>query len=801
MPTLKIELSDYLLKKLRKKKEEDGYGGRSWTDWIRHITKGVIVNPTPSDLISKGTREHLAELWAENFIMNLPEIIDWEGYPENKEEKSIGLLPKFKDRSALVVGAGPSIWKHNHLQVIAESDYGGVLFITDRMLIPCLKAGVTPEKFPDYFVVSVDGNREKILKFFDDPIVDKYADGITALFAATGAPTAVKRFKGRKYFFLGMLDPFHEMDSVTGFMNYMVKLTAVSCLAEGTLIFTNPGIPKPIESIEVGDVVYGIDENMRLVPARVLRVFDNGVKPVYEVRTRRRSIYATEDHLFLVLRKPKTVYWRLTEEGVKIFEERRHELGLTQKELASRVGISEALYIYFKKGRRRLDEKTIRKIAGILGLKNINRYLCDRWVKVKWSNQYFEWVPLSNLREGDIIVTVGELPETRDVPKIPKLTIKGKTIPISEDFMRLLGMFLGDGYARKKGEIAFFITKDSELREKYSTLIERVLGLKTHQKDPRQINIYSAEFVKWLEKVGFKFKALEKEIPEFIFKLPKNLKLAFISGFLDADGSVSKESTVIFESPNKKLIEQLRMLCISIGLRTSNIYTRTKDVSIFNGYRTYHYKNRRLWRFDLSGRNMRELLSPLKEEFIRRLGRKAKLDFSLDALKLGVKIDPKLVLDRVWSIRYIGERHVYDLTVEGIHNYVANGIIVHNCLGNTGSAAIVIAHYLGCKPIILCGMTLGYLPETPLEETAYYQTLKKSGLSEEQILQFFYRGYNPLFDREYVMDAVFKHYRDSLVDAIEQHGIEVVNASEEGSIHGAGIKGMTLKEALRRYKK
>jgi len=351
MPTLKIQLSDYLYKKLLKKKEEDGYGGKSWVDWIRHITKGVIVNPTPSDLISKGTREHLAELWAENFIMNLPEIIDWDRYPECKEEKSIGLLPKFKDRSALVVGAGPSIWKHNHLQVIAESDYGGVLFITDRMLIPCLKAEITPEKFPDYFVVSVDGNREKILKFFDDPIVDKYADGITALFAATGAPTAVKRFKGRKYFFLGMLDPFHEMDSVTGFMNYMVKLTAVSCL------------------------------------------------------------------------------------------------------------------------------------------------------------------------------------------------------------------------------------------------------------------------------------------------------------------------------------------------------------------------------------------------------------------------------------------------------------------GNTGSAAIVIAHYLGCKPIILCGMTLGYLPETPLEETAYYQTLKKSGLSEEQILQFFYRGYNPLFDREYVMDAVFKHYRDSLVDAIEQHGIEVVNATEEGSIHGAGIKGMTLKEALRRYKK
>ena len=31
------------------------------------------------------------------------------------------------------------------------------------------------------------------------------------------------------------------------------------------------------------------------------------------------------------------------------------------------------------------------------------------------------------------------------------------------------------------------------------------------------------------------------------------------------------------------------------------------------------------------------------------------------------------------SVRPVGERHVYDLTVEGEHEFFANGILVHNC--------------------------------------------------------------------------------------------------------------------------
>lgn len=32
------------------------------------------------------------------------------------------------------------------------------------------------------------------------------------------------------------------------------------------------------------------------------------------------------------------------------------------------------------------------------------------------------------------------------------------------------------------------------------------------------------------------------------------------------------------------------------------------------------------------------------------------------------------------SKRYIGKRHVFDITVPGTHNFVASGVVVHNCV-------------------------------------------------------------------------------------------------------------------------
>lgn len=56
----------------------------------------------------------------------------------------------------IVIGAGPSLFKYKHLELLAGSDFKGHLLITDRILKPCLEAGITPDKFPNYYVFTVE---------------------------------------------------------------------------------------------------------------------------------------------------------------------------------------------------------------------------------------------------------------------------------------------------------------------------------------------------------------------------------------------------------------------------------------------------------------------------------------------------------------------------------------------------------------------------------------------------------------------------------------------------------------------
>ena len=90
--------------------------------------------------------ENSYEQWVKNFGLNLDKI--W------KESSAKNLVPnqsKITNNSAVVIGAGPSLHKHEHLKLLAKSNFKGSIICTDRMLIPTLKAGITPKKFPKFF--------------------------------------------------------------------------------------------------------------------------------------------------------------------------------------------------------------------------------------------------------------------------------------------------------------------------------------------------------------------------------------------------------------------------------------------------------------------------------------------------------------------------------------------------------------------------------------------------------------------------------------------------------------------------
>ena len=133
------------------------------------------------------------ELWISNFALNLENI--WNEY-------SAGVLKHNddsddKEKHAIVIGKGPSIKKHNHLNLLADSNFKGSIICCDGKLIDTLKSGVTPDKFPNFYVITIDPLRS-IKRNYDDPIVQKYGEKIKAIFSVVSHPDAVQSARDAK---------------------------------------------------------------------------------------------------------------------------------------------------------------------------------------------------------------------------------------------------------------------------------------------------------------------------------------------------------------------------------------------------------------------------------------------------------------------------------------------------------------------------------------------------------------------------------------------------------------------------
>ncbi|KQC04399.1 MAG: hypothetical protein APR53_03375 [Methanoculleus sp. SDB] len=164
--------------------------------------------------ITDGTIEAFLELWFDN-IRNNFDII--------RKSESVKNIPKHPDIPAIVVGAGPSVKEKNHMKLIRESDFGGIIIAVDRMLVPLLEEGIVPD-----FVINADGHCENILNFFDNPLVDQHASEITAVFATIAPSNAVNRFVGRKYFYNPMIDNIDSTTSITRCMKFLTKMSILN---------------------------------------------------------------------------------------------------------------------------------------------------------------------------------------------------------------------------------------------------------------------------------------------------------------------------------------------------------------------------------------------------------------------------------------------------------------------------------------------------------------------------------------------------------------------------------------------
>ena len=309
--------------------------------------------------------------------------------------------------------------------------------------------------------------------------------------------------------------------------------------------------------------------------------------------------------------------------------------------------------------------------------------------KGRFSKFGFEWVPAEKLKENDIVVVM------RKAPDIDAQYQPDGEFQITEKFCRLFGFLLGDGWITKSKnswKICFPPSKNEEFNKRYVLLIEEVFGIKV-KRNNYWYYINSKKIYELLAKFGLNKHAKEKEIPSWLFKLPDSYKKEFILGLADADGCYYKNGRKIelrFEMASEKLIRQLKVLCSYLGLKTGNVLSRTREIKAPNSKEKikatfYSLRIYKIYQLDESLEKARQrkgigflygYRGPTDSEFFKNFG-----------------------FAKIKSIKEVGNEEVYDITVEGSHNFIAEGFVVHNT--GTGSLPVIaeIAKRIGALTI------------------------------------------------------------------------------------------------------
>ncbi|RAO49614.1 DNA helicase [Micromonospora saelicesensis] len=251
----------------------------------------------------------------------------------------------------------------------------------------------------------------------------------------------------------------------------------------------------------------------------------------------------------------------------------------------------------------------------------------------------------------------------------------------------------------------------------------------------------------WLDELGlFGLRSHEKFLPSAIFSLPKEQITSFLRHLWATDGSVTVNGTgrggrVYFASTSRRMLEDISRLLLRYG-----ITARLRDVPVVG--------HRPQYTLDISGRDdqlrflreigvygqrsegcaallaalestesntnvdtvPREVWTRVKEilveqgmthrEFAAAIGtqfcgsalwkrapsrsRLAAIATVLDAADLDLHATNDIFWDSVVSIESLGEQEVFDATVLGKHNFIANGIATHNSIEQDADVVILL---------------------------------------------------------------------------------------------------------------
>ncbi len=235
----------------------------------------------------------------------------------------------------------------------------------------------------------------------------------------------------------------------------------------------------------------------------------------------------------------------------------------------------------------------------------------------------------------------------------------------------------------------------------------------------------------WLRDLGLKtqkggLNSREKFVPEFVFGLRQQCIAHFVAALWDCDGHVG-EKICFYKTISPLLARDVQTLLLRLGLRSVVYETRYRNAGDADETTAYQISTYQLREFDaLVGPHLvekrrqygeRSTPSPTdavdREIFVAELrrawagsdkelmrthgfdrqhlmparrARNPRISAALVAPLTQVLALPaterslRVRWEEIISIEPAGKQRVYDITVEGIHNFVGNNVLIHNCV-------------------------------------------------------------------------------------------------------------------------
>ncbi|MGL5810169.1 MAG: Fe-S cluster assembly protein SufB [Nocardioides sp.] len=384
------------------------------------------------------------------------------------------------------------------------------------------------------------------------------------------------------------------------------------CLHPATRIYTaNRGVVA-VKEIEPGDRVFSLDEESgEFVVSPVRAAAETGTKQTYAVKTRAGTVRASDNHPFLVLE-------HVVPEG-----------------------------------------------------------------RVRRGGYHRRWKTVAELEVGDLVAVARDLPDFGRPLTLPAIHDRSRAVaippmPTSADLLWLLGYYLGDGSVQDSGRthrVQFAApARDAELRQEIVRIVRDQFGVEAKIPDDDRVVANSAALTDWIYWIQMGGTAHTKRVPEWVFTLPGAERLAFLAGYVDADGYVSTEGATRVTSVNEPLLSDIAELARLCGLGASAAHPIASTHPLDSG-RTMH-----AFRMTLKGdvgrlplRNPRRI-----EQRAARWRGGQSYTAARSHAKYADHCTEHLGFTPVVSIEEDEIVGVWDVEVDGPHNFVAEGVVVHN---------------------------------------------------------------------------------------------------------------------------